>query len=142
MVFAPWALHFLALLQLRLVKPEQKVVVMCGDGGFLMNVQEIETAVRLKLPIIIVIWCDGDFGMISLKQSIEFGRSAYTQFDNPDFVKLAESFGAVGYKVKSTKEFSTVLGKAKDSKSAPVIIAVDVDYSGNHRLLEGSKDNP
>jgi acetolactate synthase I/II/III large subunit len=126
----------------QLVKPEQKVVVMCGDGGFLMNVQEIETAVRLKLPIIIVIWCDGDFGMISLKQSIEFGRSAYTQFDNPDFVKLAESFGAVGYKVKSTKEFSTVLGKAKDSKSAPVIIAVDVDYSGNHRLLEGSKDNP
>lgn len=126
----------------QLVKPEQKVVVMCGDGGFLMNVQEIETAVRLKLPIIIVIWCDGDFGMISLKQSMEFGRSAYTRFDNPDFVKLAESFGGVGYKVKSTKEFSTVLGKAKDSKSAPVIIAVDVDYSGNYRLLEGSKDNP
>jgi acetolactate synthase I/II/III large subunit len=94
------------------------------------------------LPIIIVIWCDGDFGMISLKQSMEFGRSAYTQFDNPDFVKLAESFGAVGYKVRSTEEFSTVLGKAKDSKSAPVIIAVDVDYSGNYRLLEGSKDNP
>jgi acetolactate synthase-1/2/3 large subunit len=97
----------------QLVKPEQKIVAMCGDGGFLMNVQEIETAVRLKLPIIVVIWCDNDFGMISLKQSMEFGRTAFTEFNNPDFVKLAESFGALGYKVKSTKEFPKIFEKAK-----------------------------
>ena len=122
----------------QLVKSKQKVVAMCGDGGFLMNVQEIETAVRLKLPIIVIIWCDCDFGMISLKQSMEFGRSAFTRFTNPDFVKLAESFGAVGYKVNCTQEFQRVLRKARDSVAVPVIIAIDVDYSRNDILLEDS----
>ena len=123
----------------QLVKPKQKVVAMCGDGGFLMNVQEIETAVRLKLPIIIVIWCDCDFGMISLKQSMEFGRSIYTIY-NPDFVELAESFGGVGYKVRNTQEFQTILKKARDSEYVPIIIAVDVDYSRNDILLEDSNN--
>jgi acetolactate synthase I/II/III large subunit len=122
----------------QLVKPKQKVVAMCGDGGFLMNVQELETAVRLKLPIIVVIWCDSDFGMISLKQSMEFGRTAFTRFTNPDFVKLAESFGATGYRVKNTQEFRRTLEKARDSVSIPVIIAIDVDYSRNNILLEDS----
>jgi acetolactate synthase-1/2/3 large subunit len=122
----------------QLVKPKQKVVAMCGDGGFLMNVQELETAVRLNLPIIVIIWCDSDFGMISLKQSMEFGRTAFTKFTNPDFVKLAESFGATGYKVKNTQEFRRTLEKAKDSVSIPVIIAIDVDYSRNNILLEDS----
>jgi len=124
----------------QLVKPKQKVVAMCGDGGFLMNVQEIETAVRLKLPIIIVIWCDCDFGMISLKQSMEFGRSVFTRFTNPDFVELAESFGAVEYKVRNTQEFQTILKKARDSEYVPIIIAVDVDYSRNDILLEDSNN--
>jgi acetolactate synthase-1/2/3 large subunit len=119
----------------QLVKPKQKVVAMCGDGGFLMNVQELETAVRLNLPIIIVVWCDYDFGIISLRQSMEFGKSAYTKFNNPDFVKLAESFGAIGYRAQKTEEFSKVLEKAKNSTSVPVIIAVDVDYSRNSILL-------
>ena len=112
----------------QLVRPNQKVVVMCGDGGFLMNVQELETAVRLQLPIIVIIWCDSDYGMISLKQIHEFGRSAFTRFNNPDFVKLAQSFGAIGYYVKSTEEFPKILEKAKESTSVPVIIAIDVDY--------------
>jgi acetolactate synthase-1/2/3 large subunit len=124
----------------QLVKPKRKVVAMCGDGSFLMNVQEVETAVRLNLPIIIVVWCDYDFGIISLKQSMEFGRSAYTKFNNPDFVKLAESFGAIGYRAKTTEEFSKILEKAKDSTSVPVIIAIDVDYSANSTLLESSKE--
>jgi acetolactate synthase-1/2/3 large subunit len=122
----------------QLVNLKRKVVVMCGDGGFLMNLQEIETAVRLNLPIIIIIWCDGDFGMISLKQSMEFGRTAFTRFKNPDFVKLAESFGVRGYRVKSTPEFQTILKKARNSESVPVIIAIDVDYSRNGILLEDS----
>jgi acetolactate synthase-1/2/3 large subunit len=122
----------------QLVKPKQKVVAMCGDGGFLINVQELETAARLKLPIIAVIWCDRDFGMISLKQSMEFGRTAFTKFTNPDFVKLAESFGAAGYKIKNTQEFQMVLEKARDSVSVPIIIAIDVDYSRNKILLEDS----
>ncbi|MFZ0512780.1 MAG: acetolactate synthase large subunit [Candidatus Nitrosopolaris sp.] len=120
----------------QLARPNQKVVAMCGDAGFLMNVQEIETAVRLNLPIIIVVWCDCDLGMISLKQIHEFGKSAFTKFSNPDFVKLAESFGAIGYNVKSTEEFPRILKKAKESTHMPVIVSVNVDYSRNRILLD------
>lgn len=109
---------------------------MCGDGGFLMNVQELETAVRLQLPIIVIVWCDNDFGMISLKQIDEFGESAFTQFNNPDFAKLAQSFGALGYNVKSTSEFPKILEKAKESTSVPVIISIEVDYSRNRILID------
>lgn len=119
----------------QLVKPNQKVVVMCGDGSFLMNIQELETAVRLHLPIIIVVWCDLDFSMISLKQTHEFGKSVFTRFNNPDFVKLAQSFGAVGYYVKCTEDFPNILEKAKESTSVPVIIAIDVDNTKNLILL-------
>lgn len=127
-----------AAIAAQLVDPSHKIVAMCGDGGFLMNVQEIETAVRLHLPIIVIVWCDYDYGMISLKQIYEFGRSAFTKFNNPNFVKLAESFGAIGYNVRSTEEFSKVLEKAKVSKSSPVIISIDVDYSRNRLLLDDS----
>ena len=127
-----------AAIAAQLVDPSHKIVAMCGDGGFLMNVQEIETAVRLRLPIIVIVWCDYDYGMISLKQIYEFGRSAFTKFNNPNFIKLAESFGAIGYNVRSTEEFSKVLEKAKESKSSPVIISIDVDYSRNRLLLEDS----
>lgn len=120
----------------QLAFPERKVVAMCGDGGFLMNVQEIETAVRLKLPVIIVIWCDKEFGVIALKQIDEFGKKAFTEFNNPDFVKLASSFGAIGYAVKSTVEFPDILEQAKMSKDIPVIISVDIDYSRNKVLLD------
>lgn len=127
-----------AAIAAQLVDTSHKIVVMCGDGGFLMNVQEIETPVRLRLPIIVIVWCDYDYGMISLKQIYEFGRSAFTKFNNPNFVKLAESFGAIGYNVRSTEEFSKVLEKAKLSKSSPVIISIDVDYSRNRLLLDDS----
>lgn len=120
----------------QLAFPEKKVIAMCGDGGFLMNVQDLETAVRLQLPVIIIIWCDREFGLISLKQIDEFGKKAFTEFNNPDFVMLANSFGAIGYAVKSTDEFSKVLEKAKQSKHVPVIISIDVDYTRNRILLD------
>jgi acetolactate synthase-1/2/3 large subunit len=122
----------------QLARPKQKVVAMCGDGGFLMNVQELETAARLRLPIIVVVWCDSDLGMISLKQINEFGKSAFTRFNNPDFVKLAGSFGANGYDVKSTIELPEILEKALESTKVPVVISVKVDYSRNGILLDDS----
>lgn len=125
----------------QIVYPERKIVAMCGDGSFLMNVQEIETAVRYKLPIIIVVWCDKEYGLISLKQMDEFGKKAYTEFNNPDFEMLAQSFGAIGYKVKSTAEFSEILEKAKESKDVPVVISIDVDYSRNKILLDDNISN-
>jgi acetolactate synthase I/II/III large subunit len=119
----------------QIVYPDRKVVALCGDGSFLMNVQEIETACRLKLPIIIIIWVDGGYGLISLKEMDEYGKDAFTKFDNPDFVKLAQSFGAIGYHVKSSEQFPKILEEAKKSKDKPVIIAIDVDYSRNKLLL-------
>lgn len=119
----------------QIVYPDRKVVAMCGDGSFLMNVQEIETACRLNLPIIIVVWVDGGYGLISLKEMDEYGKDAFTRFNNPDFVKLAQSFGAIGYHVKSSEEFPEILNEAKKSKDKPVIIAIDVDYSRNKLLL-------
>lgn len=120
----------------QLAFPHQKIVVMCGDGGFLMNVQELETAVRLRLPIIVIIWCDREYGVISLKQIEEFGKKAFTEFNNPDFVNLAKSFGAIGYAARSVEEFSYFFKKGKMSKYVPVIISVDVDYSRNRILLD------
>ena len=119
----------------KLVYPDRNVVAMCGDAGFMMNIQELETAIRLKLSVITIVWCDQDLGMISMKQKNEFGKSVFTKFTNPNFVTLAESFGAVGYVVKTTKDFSNTLEKAKKIKDKPVIIAIDVDYSRNNVLL-------
>lgn len=120
----------------KLVHPKKTIVAIMGDGGFLMNVQEIETAVRLKLPIIIIVWVDNDLNLISLKEKHEFGKSVFTKFGNPNFVQLAESFGAAGFHVKSTQDFSNTLKKAKSVEDRPVIIAVDIDYSRNAVLLD------
>ena len=120
----------------KLAYPEKKIMAMTGDGGFLMNVQELETAVRLKLPIIVVVWVDSDYNLISLKQTHEYGKSVFTRFGNPDFVKLAESFGAAGFHVQSTEEFSEILDKCKSITDKPCLIAVDVDYSLNAVLLD------
>jgi len=120
----------------QLAFPHRKIVVMCGDGGFLMNVQELETAVRLRLPIIVIILCDREYGVISLKQIEEFGKKAFTEFNNPDFVKLAKSFGAIGYAARSVEEFSYFFKKGKMSKYVPVIISMEVDYSRNRILLD------
>jgi acetolactate synthase-1/2/3 large subunit len=125
----------------QIVYPDRKVVALCGDGSFLMNVQEIETACRLNLPIIIIVWVDGGYGLISLKEMDEYGKDAFTRFNNPDFVKLAQSFGAIGYHAKSSEEFPKILEEAKKSKDRPVIIAIDVDYSRNKLLLHDDFEN-
>ncbi len=136
--FCSMGFAFPGAIAAKIVYPERNVMAMCGDAGFLMNIQELETAVRLKISIITVVWCDLDLGMISMKQKNEFGKSVFTKFTNPNFIKLAESFGAVGYVVKSTKNFPKILEDAKKIKDKPVIIAIDVDYSRNNILLDDS----
>ena len=136
--FCSMGFAFPGAIAAKIVHPDKNVVAMCGDAGFLMNIQELETAVRLKLGIITIVWCDLDLGMISMKQKNEFGKSVFTKFNNPEFIKLAESFGAVGFVVKSTEEFSKTLEDAKKIKGKPVIIAIDVDYSRNNVLLNDS----
>ena len=119
----------------KLVHPDKKVVVVCGDGGFLMNSQEIETAIRLKLAFVIVVFNDSKFGMIEWKQKTHHGKSFGNDFNNPDFVKYAESFGAKGYKVTKAADFGKMLKDALKQKTV-CIIDVPVDYSENYTLIK------
>jgi acetolactate synthase-1/2/3 large subunit len=112
----------------KLVHPERKVLTVNGDGGFLMNCQELETAVRLKTPIVNVIWENRQYGSIVWKQDKKFGRHFGTDFTNPDFVRLAESFGMPAWRCESIEEFSDRLRHAL-SLDLPSLIVVPIDYS-------------
>jgi len=117
----------------KLAYPDRQVVAVTGDAGFLMNVQELETAVRLNTPIVILIWNDSAYGLIEWKQMNQFGRKAYIDFNNPDFVKLAESFGARGYRIDKGEDLLPTLQKALKDKAVSVIDC-PVDYSENLKL--------
>lgn len=119
----------------KLVHPERKVLAAMGDGAFLMSVAEIETAVREHVSFVILVWVDGGFGLIRWKEEIHLGRTAAVSFGNPDFVQLAESFGARGYQIGSAGELLPTLRKALDDDVVSVI-ACPVDYSENARLIE------
>ena len=119
----------------KLLHPERKVLAITGDAGFMMNSQEIETAMRCNLPIVIMIWKDNGYGLIKWHQERRFGRSAFVDFSNPDFVKYAESFGAKGYRVKEPAELLPVLEQAFHDNTV-VVIDVPVDYSENMKLTE------
>jgi len=119
----------------KLVHPERKIVVVCGDGGFMMNSQEIETAIRLGLAFVIVIFNDSKYGMIEWKQQMHHQKSHGNDFKNPDFVKYAESFGAKGYKVTKAEDFSKMLKEALNQKTV-CIIDVPVDFSENYELVK------
>ncbi|MCK4710182.1 MAG: acetolactate synthase large subunit, partial [Gammaproteobacteria bacterium] len=106
-----------------------------GDAGFLMNVQEIETAMRINTPIVILIWNDSNYGLIKWKQEVQFGRESNIHFNNPDFVKLAESFGAKGYRVEKTEELLPTIQQAIKDDTV-VIIDCPVDYSENLKLTQ------
>ena len=112
----------------KLVDPNRHVVTVSGDGGFLMNCQELETAVRLKTPVVNVIWENGQFGSIVWKQDKKFGRHFGVDFGNPDFVKLAEAFGAPAWRCASAGEFSQRLSHAL-TLDVPSVIVVPIDYS-------------
>jgi len=121
--------------------PERRVIAVTGDGGFLMNSQELETAVRLELPLVILVWRDDGYGVIRWKQQVRFGRTSSVDFGNPDLVRYASSFGAVGYRVTEPSELRSILVDALNSK-VPVVIDCPVDYSENLRLTERLKALP
>jgi acetolactate synthase-1/2/3 large subunit len=119
----------------RLVNPQRHIVAVTGDAGFLMNSQEIETAMRCRLPIVILIWNDGSYGLIEWKQINQFGRTSHVHFTNPDFVKYAESFGGRGYRVERTQDLQGILKEALASDTLS-IIDCPVDYRENIKLTE------
>jgi acetolactate synthase I/II/III large subunit len=119
----------------KLLYPERRVVAVTGDGGFMMNSQELETAVRLKLPVVILIWRDNGYGVIRWKQQVRFGRTSAVDFGNPDFVRYAESFGAAGYRVTEAAELGPIL-KAALQRNVPAVIDCPVDAGENLRLTQ------
>jgi len=112
----------------KLVHPAANVITVNGDGGFLMNCQELETAVRLRTPVVNVVWENHQFGSIVWKQDKKFGRHFGTEFQNPDFVKLAEAFGMAAWRCESVSDFSGYLRRAM-SLEVPSLIVLPIDYS-------------
>ncbi|MCU1658275.1 MAG: acetolactate synthase [Pseudonocardiales bacterium] len=123
----------------KIARPGAKVLVATGDGAFLMNSQEIETALRLNLPMVILIWVDNAYGLISWKMDLEIGRNVDTAFGNPDFVAYAESFGATGHAISSAEELLPTLRSALAADTVSVI-ACPVDYSANLELIQNLGD--
>jgi acetolactate synthase-1/2/3 large subunit len=119
----------------KLVYPDRTALTVTGDAGFLMNSQEIETAMRIGTAIIILIWNDSKYGLIKWHQDRRFGRDTQIQFNNPDFVMYAESFGAKGYRVESADDLLPTIKKAIADDTV-VIIDCPVDYSENMKLTE------
>jgi len=117
----------------KLAYPDRGIVAVTGDAGFLMNSQEIETALRLKTPIVILIWNDSAYGLIEWKQMSQFNRKSNIDFKNPDFVKYAEAFGATGYRIEKGEDLLPTLKKALANKTVS-IIDCPVDYSENLKL--------
>jgi acetolactate synthase-1/2/3 large subunit len=122
-------------LGVKLARPESKVLAVVGDGAFLMNSQEIETAVRERIPLVVLIWEDGGYGLIEWKMDLELGDHYYVKFGNPDIVSYAESFGAKGYRIKSADELLPTLKAALDDDGVS-LICCPVDYSENLRLTD------
>lgn len=119
----------------KLVNPDKTVLTITGDAGFMMNSQEIETALRLNTPLIIMIWNDSEYGLIKWHQLRHFGRESNISFNNPDFVKYAESFGAKGYRVESAQDLAPTIEQAIKDNTV-VVIDVPIDYSENMKLTE------
>jgi len=118
----------------KMVNPDKKVVTVCGDGGFMMNSQELETAVRLKLDLTVIILNDNAYGMIKWKQTGMGFDTFGLDLDNPDFVQYAKSYGATGHRPTSCEEFEKILDECVNGKGVH-LIDLAVDYSLNHTIL-------
>ncbi|MDH5357615.1 MAG: acetolactate synthase large subunit [Gammaproteobacteria bacterium] len=119
----------------KLAHPERKVVAVTGDAGFMMNSQEIETAMRLNIAIVILVWNDESYGLIEWKQQNQFGRTSNVKFTNPDFVQYAQSFGAKGIRIEKTEQLMPALRNALATDTV-TLIDCPVDYRENLKLTE------
>jgi len=133
--FAAMGIALPGAIAAKLVHPDRKVVALCGDGGFLMNSQELETAKRIGANITVVIWRDDGYGLIDWKQRNEFGRPFAVDFGNPDFVDYARSFGIAGFRAETAQELGSVLRRALDH-DGPSVVDIPIDYRENLRLTE------
>ncbi|AKN31466.1 acetolactate synthase [Clostridium carboxidivorans P7] len=123
----------------KLVNPDKKIVAVTGDGGFMMNSQELETAVRIGTPFVTLIFNDSSYGLIKWKQEERFGESTCINFTNPDFVKYAEAMGLKGYRINKAEDLVPILKEALEQK-VPAIIDCSVDYNENIKLTQHLKE--
>jgi len=133
--FAAMGIALPGAIAAKLVHPDRKVVALCGDGGFLMNSQELETAKRIGAGVTVVVWRDDGYGLIDWKQRNEFGRPFAVEFGNPDFVEYAHSFGIAGFRPSSAGELLPTLRRALDV-DGPALVEIPIDYRENLRLTE------
>ncbi|MFQ5468632.1 MAG: thiamine pyrophosphate-dependent enzyme, partial [Kiloniellaceae bacterium] len=118
----------------KIAHPDRNVLAICGDAGFLMNIQDIETAARLKIPITIMVWCDNEYGLIKWKQQNAFdGRHSDLAFNNPDFEYQAKAFGIWGRTIDGPDQIEDALNEAI-RQEGPALIAVPIDYGENMKL--------
>jgi acetolactate synthase-1/2/3 large subunit len=115
------------------VDPTRRILAICGDGGFLMNVQEMETARRYDANITVLVWEDNAYGLIAWKQDDHFGRHTDLDFGNPDFVKLADSFGWNGFRCDNASDLRATL-EASFEADGPSLVVIPIDYSENKKL--------
>jgi acetolactate synthase-1/2/3 large subunit len=133
--FAAMGISLPGAIAAKLVHPDRKVVALCGDGGFLMNSQELETAKRIGANITVVVWRDDGYGLIDWKQRNEFGRPFAVEFGNPDFVAYAESFGLAGFRPATADDLYPTLMRALEV-NGPSVVEVPIDYRENLRLTQ------
>ena len=133
--FAAMGISLPGAIAAKLVHPDRKVVALCGDGGFLMNSQELETATRIGANICVVVWRDDSYGLIDWKQRNEFGRPFAVEFGNPDFVAYAESFGLAGFRPATADDLYPTLMRALETPG-PSVVEVPIDYRENLRLTQ------
>jgi acetolactate synthase-1/2/3 large subunit len=133
--FAAMGIALPGAIAAKLVHPDRRVVALCGDGGFLMNSQELETAKRIGANITVVVWRDDGYGLIDWKQRTQFGRPFGVEFSNPDFVAYAESFGLAAFRPTSAADLYPTLMRALEH-DGPTLVDVPIDYRENLRLTE------
>jgi acetolactate synthase-1/2/3 large subunit len=118
-----------------LVYPERRILAIAGDGGFLMNAQEMETARRLNSNIVVMVWEDGGYGLIAWKQDNEFQRHSDLSFGNPDWLALAQAFGWHGQRIAGSAELAPAL-EAAFAEAGPSLLVVPIDYRENPLLTK------
>jgi acetolactate synthase-1/2/3 large subunit len=133
--FASMGIGLPGAIAAKLAFPEKTAVTVTGDAGFMMNSQELETALRIGAPLVALIWNDSGYGLIEWHQMQRFQRLSNVRFNNPDFVKFAESFGAKGYRVRAADELAPIIKQAVADNTVAVIDC-PVDYSENMKLTE------
>jgi acetolactate synthase-1/2/3 large subunit len=125
----PWAIATC------LVRPNEKVISLSGDGGFLFSAMELETAVRLKCNLVHIVWIDGSYDMVRFQQMSKYNRAAAVDFGPVDVVKYAEAFGAYGMDIQTPDEIAPTLKKAL-AMQGPVLVGIPVDYRDNLKLTQ------